>query len=192
MFLRRHRKEAGREDYQYWSLVKTVRTARGPRHQIVARLGKLDGAEVQAARLMPPGHKEVGWDVVSCILTLGRFCAQPNELSPAERCYEDTALEDLLGVPMEKINDARLYRGLDVLLEHKEALCVHLLERYRDWFGVGFEFLLYDVTSTYFEGLALRNAKVARDYSRDDRPDCKQVFQCFFNAAWCYGKSGPV
>jgi hypothetical protein len=242
MFLRRHRKEAGGEDYEYWSLVKTIRTARGPRHEIVARLGKLDGAQVRAARgwedvdallegsapsrqlslvpepaseplwkeidvrgvkverlrqfgrvylglalwrrlglhrlaagLMPPGHEEIGWDVVSCILTLGRFCAQPSELSLAERWYEDTALEDLLGVPIEKINDARLYRGLDVLLEHKEALCGHLLERYRDWFGVGFEFLLYDVTSTYFEGRALRNAKAARGYSRDHRPDCKQV-----------------
>ena len=50
MFLRRHRKEAGGEEYEYWSLVKTVRTARGPRHQIVARLGKLDGAEVEVAR----------------------------------------------------------------------------------------------------------------------------------------------
>jgi transposase len=242
MFLRRHRKEVGGEDYEYWSLVKTIRTARGPRHQIVARLGKLDGAQVQAARgwedldallegsapsrqlsltpepvleplwkevdvrgvkverlrqfgrvylglalwrrlglhrlaarLMPPGQEEIGWDVVSCILTLGRFCAQPSELSLAERWYEDTALEDLLGVPLEKINDARLYRGLDVLHEHKEALCGHLLERYRDWFGVGFEFLLYDVTSTYFEGLALRNAKAARGYSRDHRSDCKQV-----------------
>jgi hypothetical protein len=242
MFLRRHCKEAGGADYEYWSLVKTIRTARGPRHQIVARLGKLNGAEVQAARgwedldallegsapsrqlsltpepvseplwkeidvrgvkverlrqfgrvylglalwrrlglhhlaarLMPPGQEEVGWDVVSCILTLGRFCAQPSELSLAERWYEDAALEDLLGVPTGKINDARLYRGLDVLHEHKEALCGHLLERYRDWFGVGFEFLLYDVTSTYFEGLALRNAKAARGYSRDHRSDCKQV-----------------
>jgi hypothetical protein len=127
------------------------------------------------AGLMPPGHEEIGWDAVSCILTLGRFCAQPSELSLAKRWYEDTALEDLLGVPMEKINEARLCRGLDVLREHKEALCGHLLERYRDWFGVGFEFLLYDVTSTYFEGLALRNQKAARGYSRDHRPDCKQV-----------------
>jgi hypothetical protein len=115
---------------------------------------------------MPPGQEEVGWDVVGCILTLGRFCAQPSELSLAERWYEDTALEDLLGVPMDKVNEARLYRGLDVLHEPKEALYGHLLERYRDWFGVGFEFLLYDVTSTYFEGLALRYAKAARGYPR--------------------------
>jgi transposase len=84
-------------------------------------------------------------------------------------------LEDLLGVPFHQINDARLYRGLDVLHAHKEKLCAHLLERYRDWFGVEFEFLLYDVTSTYFEGQALGNQKAARGYSRDHRPDCKQV-----------------
>jgi len=54
-------------------------------------------------------------------------------------------------------------------------LCSHLLARYRDWFGVQFEFLLYDVTSTYFEGQALGNEKAARGYSRDHRPDCKQV-----------------
>jgi transposase len=243
MFLRRHGKQAGGETYQYWTLVKTVRTARGPRHQIVAHLGKLDGAEVDAARswhdlealldgrapvtqlelgasppppaplwrevdvsgvrverqrqfgriylglalwrrlglhtllaeLLPDGEEDVGWDLIGCVLTLGRFCAQPSELAVAERWYEDTALEDLLGVPLAKINDARLYRGLDALLPHKDALCQHLLARYRDWFGVRFEFLLYDVTSTYVEGLAEKNQKAARGYSRDSRPDCKQV-----------------
>jgi transposase len=74
-----------------------------------------------------------------------------------------------------RVNDARLYRGLDVLHAHKEALCAHLMERYRSWFGVRFEFLLYDVTSTFFEGQAMRNNKAARGYSRDKRPDCKQV-----------------
>ena len=246
MFLRRHRKHANGETYEYWSLVKTVRTARGPRHQLVARLGKLDGKEIAAARcwqdldallegrppatqleltpaglpppasvpcwrevdvsgvrverlrqfgrvylglalwrrlglhnllqqLLPAGREEIGWDLIACVLALGRFCAQPSELSLAERWYDDTALEDLLGVPLEKINDARLYRGLDALLPHKDALCQHLLAKYRDWFGVRFEFLLYDVTSTYFEGLAGQNEKAARGYSRDSRPDCKQV-----------------
>ncbi|GEM_PF-3509352 len=67
------------------------------------------------------------------------------------------------------------YRGLDQLLEQKKALCAHLQEQYRSWFGLGFEFLLYDVTSTYFEGLAEGITLVARGYSRDHRPDCKQV-----------------
>jgi len=84
-------------------------------------------------------------------------------------------LEDLLGVPVGQINDARLYRALDVLHAHKDPLCTHLQQRYQSWFGVEFEFLLYDVTSTYFEGQAEGNVKAQRGYSRDQRPDCKQV-----------------
>ncbi len=64
---------------------------------------------------------------------------------------------------------------MDALIEHKDTLCRHLLERYQSWFGVDFEFLLYDVTSTYFEGKAEGNAKAKRGYSRDKRSDCKQV-----------------
>jgi transposase len=106
---------------------------------------------------------------------VARFCGQKSELEVAERWYADSALEDLLGVPLGQINDARLYRGLDVLHAQKEQLCSHLLKRYQDWFGVEFEFLLYDVTSTYFEGQALGITKAARGYSRDHRSDCKQV-----------------
>jgi hypothetical protein len=73
------------------------------------------------------------------------------------------------------VNDARLYRALDELGVQKEALCTHLMARYREWFGVRFEFLLYDVTSTSFEGQAERNPQAQRGYSRDQRSDCKQV-----------------
>jgi transposase len=127
------------------------------------------------AELLPRGEEAVAWEATACVLTLARFCAQPSELSVAERWYADSALADLLGVPAERINESRLYRGLDVLLEHKEAIGKHLLERYRSWFGTRFEFLIYDVTSTYFEGLAEKNELAARGYSRDHRPDCKQV-----------------
>ena len=125
--------------------------------------------------LMPPGREEVPWERIACLLTIARFCAQPSELGVAERWYQRTALEDLLGVSWEKINDDRLYRGLDALHEHKEQLTQHLLKRYESWFGVGFEFLIYDVTSTFFEGQVAGNPQAARGYSRDNRPDCKQV-----------------
>lgn len=125
--------------------------------------------------LIPSGREEVPWERTACLLTLARFCAQPSELGIAERWYRRTALEDLLGIRWEKINDDRLYRGLDALHEHKDQLTQHLLQRYQSWFGVGFEFLIYDVTSTFFEGQALGNTKAARGYSRDNRPDCKQV-----------------
>jgi hypothetical protein len=127
------------------------------------------------AELIEPGEEEVPWPLVASILTVARFCAQKSELGIAEHWYQRTALADLLGVRWEKINPDRLYRGLDALRAHKEKLCAHLMARYRDWFGVRFEFLLYDVTSTFFEGQAAQNEKAARGYSRDSRPDCPQV-----------------
>jgi transposase len=125
--------------------------------------------------VIEPGREDVPWELTACILTLARFCEQKRELEVAERWYADSALEDLLGVPFPQINARRLYRGLDVLHQHKDKLCAHLHGRYRSWLGVRFEFLLCDVTSTYFEGQALRNRKAARGHSRDQRPDCKQV-----------------
>ena len=132
-------------------------------------LGKLIGS------LVEPGKEEVPWADIAAVLTVARFCAQRSELGIAEHWYGRTALEDITGVPLSKINDDRLYRGLDVLGAHKDRLCGHLMERYRDWFGVQFEFLIYDVTSTFFEGQAEENEKAARGYSRDQRSDCKQV-----------------
>lgn len=125
--------------------------------------------------LLPAGNEAVPWSAVASVLVVGKFCRQHSELSIAEEWYARTALEDLVGVEPSLINDDRLYRALDQLGRHKDALCKHLMQRYRDWFGVKFEFLLYDVTSTYFEGQALGNAKASRGYSRDQRPDRKQV-----------------
>jgi transposase len=245
MFLRRNRRSHKGETYEYWSLMRTVRTAKGPRHELVAKLGKAPGLDEEVRRgweevvdllegrepapvqgrlgkrlpsararqwmevdvgglrvervrdfgevylalalwrrlglhtllgeLIEPGRERVAWELVACILTVARFCGNQSELEVAERWYADSALEDLLGIPCTQINDARLYRGLDVLHAHKERLCRHLQERYESWFGVEFEFLLYDVTSTYFEGKAEGNPKAKRGYSRDKRPDCKQV-----------------
>jgi transposase len=127
------------------------------------------------ATLLPTGRAAVDWASVAAVLTVARFCAQRSELGVAEHWYETTALEDLLGVAPELVNDDRLYRALDQLGAHKDALCTHLIERYRQWFGIRFEFLLYDVTSTFFEGQADGNPQAQRGYSRDQRSDCKQV-----------------
>jgi len=125
--------------------------------------------------LIEPGREEVAWADVAAVLTVGKFCGQASELGIAESRYARTALEDIAGIPAEAVNDDRHYRALDKVGAHKDRLCEHLMERYRTWFGVSFEFLLYDVTSTYFEGLAEGNEKAARGYSRDHRGDCKQV-----------------
>jgi transposase len=80
-----------------------------------------------------------------------------------------------MGVSCDKINDDRLYRALDALLPHKDDLCRHLQKRYGEMFGTTFDFLFYDITSTYFEGSAKGNPQAKRGYSRDSRPDCPQV-----------------
>jgi transposase len=241
MFLRRNKKKKGGVDYECWTLVESVRTARGPRQRIVATIGKLPGLDreervgwdeigrilsgrprvnpglfdqpedppawaavnlsgVSVERLrhfgdvylglllwmrlgfaefckeqMPSGREEIPWSIMAAVLVLARFCAPSSELQIAESWYEKTALDDLLGVPEDKICEDRLYRALDALLPYKDELCRHLQKRYGELFGCQFDFLFYDITSTYFEGSAKGNPQAKRGYSRDGRPDCPQV-----------------
>src|SRR5213594_3245838 len=127
------------------------------------------------ARLLPPGREAVPWATMAAILVLARLCEPSSELHIAEDWYRGTALEDLLEVPSAPVNDDRLYRALDRLLPHKPAIETHLKERLGELFALDYDLLLYDVTSTYFEGLAAGNPLAQRGYSRDHRPDCKQV-----------------
>jgi transposase len=241
MYLRPNKRKKNGSDYEYWSLVESVRTARGPRQRIVATIGKQPGLDKEErigweeikriidnkpipqqdlfeAHDVPPswatininrvsvermrhfgdvylglllwnklgfadfctehiqeGKEEIPWSIMASILVLARFCAPSSELKIAESWYKKTALDDLLGVPLDKINDDRLYRALDVLLPHKDDLCRHLQKRYGEMFGTTFDFLFYDITSTYFEGSTNANPQAKRGYSRDSRPDCPQV-----------------
>ena len=113
--------------------------------------------------------------MMALVLVLCRLCNPCSELHIAEHDYEQSALAELLGIPAEKVNEQRLYRALDHLLPHKEALESHLKERLGALFALKYDLLLYDVTSTYFEGEAKRNEQAQRGYSRDRRGDCKQV-----------------
>ena len=126
------------------------------------------------SELMPCGREAVPWAEVLAILVIGRLCEPSSELHVAEDWYRSTALEDLLGVKVEQIYDERLYRTLDRVLPHKEALEKHLVKRLGELFQIEYDLLLYDVTSTYFEGMG--DPEICkRGYSRDHRPDCVQV-----------------
>ena len=242
MFLQRIPRKKGGEVYDYWALTKTVRTANGPRHQIVSYLGKLAvgdqeyyhswdaidalldgrkgavqgdlferpkpipewreinvcGIEVTRVRefgqiwaalavwrrlgldkrfagLMPEGREAIRWDLIACVLTAAKFCEQDTENAVAGQWLPQTALCDVLGLDEEKVNLTRMYRGLDEILAHKDAVCAHLQSRWGEWFGTKLDFMLYDVTSSYFEGACESNPLAQRGYSRDNRPDCKQV-----------------
>jgi len=133
------------------------------------------GLDAVCAELLPSGREAVPWSSMAVVLVLARLCEPSSELHIAEDWYRTTSLEDLLGVPSDQLNDDRLYRALDRLLPHKAAIEAHLKERLGSLFSVDYDLLLYDVTSTYFEGLGESNHQAQRGYSRDRRPDCKQV-----------------
>ena len=133
------------------------------------------GLEDLCQRLLPIGKEQIPWAKMAAVLVAARFCEPSSELHIAEDWYRRTALADLLQLGDEKVNKDRLYRALDHLLMHKTALEAHLSKRCGEMFAIDNEVLLYDVTSTYFEGLAEANPQAQRGYSRDHRPDCKQV-----------------
>jgi transposase len=128
-----------------------------------------------AAERMPAGKEEVPWDKMAAVLVIARLCEPSSELHIAEDWYRRTALSDLLQLNDALVNKDRLYRALDRVLVHKAALEAHLSRRVGELFAADNDVLLYDVTSTYFEGLAEGNAQAQRGYSRDHRGDCKQV-----------------
>ena len=125
--------------------------------------------------IMSSGREHVAWWRSALILVVARLCNPSSELHISEQWYAKTALPELLGVAADRIDDNRLYRTLDQLLPHKESLEIHLKNRMGELFDLKYDLLMYDVTSTYFEGQAEGNPLAQRGYSRDHRGDCKQV-----------------
>jgi transposase len=124
--------------------------------------------------VMPSGREHVAWWRSALILVVARLCRPSSELYVAEQWYPKSAMPQLLGVPADRVDDNRLYRTLDELLPHKAKLEAHLKNRLGELFDLEYDLLMYDITSTYFEGQA--NFEMAqRGYSRDQRGDCKQV-----------------
>lgn len=121
------------------------------------------------------GRETVNWDKVLQLLVVNRLIDPGSEFRVHRRWFLDTAMEELLNVDFAVAQKDRLYRCLDRLLAHKQDLFVWLRQKWADLFRADFEVLLYDLTSTYFEGAMERNPKAKRGYSRDGRPDCLQV-----------------
>lgn len=126
-------------------------------------------------RHMPQGKETVRPVDVVAIEVINRLCAPCSELALAEHWYGSTALEDLLGVPDQAVTKDRLYRTLDQLQAAQTAIENDLKNRLQGLFHLDYELLLYDLTSSYFEGLAEENDLAKRGYSRDRRSDCPQI-----------------
>jgi hypothetical protein len=126
---------------------------------------------------LPESREGTDWEKVVRILAIYRLLSPGSEWRLHRHWFYTTALADLLGVDGRAVQDDTLYRGMDLLLEHKEALFGHLRDRWRDLFGARYEVLLYDLTSSYFECDEPADEADPRrfGYSRDKRGDCVQV-----------------
>lgn len=142
---------------------------------LALELIKKIGLDVFLRQHLPGGQAEIRWSSMALVLIICRLCKPSSELYIAEHFYRETALAQLLGVPAAKVNETRLYRALDHLLPHKEKLEAFLKNQLGELFELEYDLLLYDVTSTYFEGQAKANPKAQFGYSRDKRSDCRQV-----------------
>jgi transposase len=244
MFLRAYAKNKDGKKHVYYALVESVRTAAGPRQQVVAYLGELnhdqerrwqrtivfhnrqgearqlmlfpDDEDVPlpddpnvvrirldkvawtngrrfgdvwlarwlwnylhldeiVARHVPQGKHSVRPADIVAIEVINRLCGPCSEFALAEHWYASTALPELLGIPDDAITKDRLYRTLTELLTGKIAIENDLKQQLGTLFRLEYDLLLYDLTSTYFEGLAEENDLAQRGYSRDHRSDCKQI-----------------
>jgi len=113
-------------------------------------------------------------DIVG-IEVINRLCGPCSEFTLAEHWYASTGLEDLLGVLDSTVTKDRLYRMMDRLLAAEESIEQDLKTRLGTLFQLDYDLLLYDLTSTYYEGLAEENDLAQRGYSRDHRSNCKQI-----------------
>jgi transposase len=155
--------------------IRIERTRRFGDVYLALALWRGTGLAELCERLLPAGKERIAWAKMAAVLVAARLCEPSSELHIAEDWYRRTALSDLLQLEDDQVNKDRLYRALDHLVLHKEALEAHLSRRCGELFAIENEVLLYDVTSTYFEGQAEANPLARRGYSRDHRPDCKQV-----------------
>src|SRR6266567_4340605 len=126
-------------------------------------------------RKLPRGREKVSWARVLQLLVVNRLIEPGSEFHLHRQWFDHSAMDVLLGTDFVVAEKDRLYRCLYRVLEHKQDLFVHLQQRWKDLFDAEFDLLLYDLTSTYVEGEAEQNPKARYGYSRDKRPDCKQV-----------------
>ena len=126
-------------------------------------------------RHVPQGKETIRPADIVAIEVINRLCEPCSEFALAEQWYASTGLEDLLGIPDSAVTKDRLYRTLDQLLRAQTAIECDLEKQLGTLFRLDYSLVLYDLTSTYFEGLAAENELAQRGYSRDHRSDCKQI-----------------
>jgi transposase len=133
------------------------------------------GLDRIVARHVPQGKETIPPADIVAIEVINRLCQPCSEFALAEHWYASTAFDDLLGIPDEAVTKDRLYRTLDRLLKAQLPIENDLKQNFGTLFQLEYDIILYDITSSYFEGLAEENDLAQRGYSRDHRSDCKQI-----------------
>src|SRR2546427_449081 len=173
MYIRRSTRSYKGRTYTNYVLVESVSTPKGPRQNTICSLGDLSPRPreewLKLARKIEQALRRL-----ACVMTLNRLIAPSSEHAMPD-WIKRTALADILGVDFDGLEEDPLYQVLDKLLPHRAAIEAALVARERSLFKLDQTIYLYDLTSTNFEGQCVRNAKAKRGYSRDHRPDCKQV-----------------
>jgi len=124
---------------------------------------------------LPEAREAVSWEKVLQLQVMNCLLDPGSDYRLHRQWYVDTAMDALLETDFAVAAKDRLYRCLDRVLPHKQELFVWLKQKWADLFQSDFEVLLYDLTSSYFEGEMEQNPKAKRGYSRDKRPDCLQL-----------------
>jgi transposase len=144
---------------------------------LACRLYEQLGLDAFWAARLPDSRQGTRWRHVLQTLVCYRLIDPGSEWRLHRQWFETSAMGDLLGEDFALVAKNTLYRCLDQLVAHKEALFAHLRQRWQDLFGAQFDVLLYDLTSTYFESPPPDDEtdKRRHGYSRDKRRDCVQV-----------------
>ena len=111
---------------------------------------------------------------VALILALNRLLV-PKPLYKVADWMATTVLEETLSIPAEKLHDRRIGDLLDLIYPHIDEIWQEIVIGAITEFGISIDFIHYDITSIYFEGEYQYADKIEYGYSRDKRPDCKQV-----------------
>lgn len=135
---------------------------------------RLLGLDRLLERLVGRFRTGVPLPAIAAMIAVNRLVEPRSELG-IFHWLPKTALPELLGVPRDRIHLNLLYRCLSEVVPHQRTLEAHLVQKGRDLFHFDNDLVLYDLTSTYFEGRLADNPKAQRGYSRDHRPDCKQL-----------------
>lgn len=160
-----------------WVSLESIRLSDGREFgnvYVALQIWKLLGIGRLMEELIGFKKSEIPVPLTAALIAVNRLVHPISELAMV-RWWRRTALPELLGIDRTAIEEDRLYRTLDAVGVHKERIEQHLGRTGMDLFSNDYTFLIYDLTSTYFEGRGLCNPKARRGYSRDHRPDCLQV-----------------